>query len=308
MARRDTAAALRKSLRSLLAALAAGTFGGLGSDFRLHNVPLRLLPLLDVCEKRDIYQPGGIPGSTSIFDLLSRRKCQYAVYSYHQGSDAKLLALIDTDLRRKQKKFYFLYLSGLDAFLHAHADQSAEAARCLDRYSRAITRLYRKAQLGYSRVRLHVFGDHGMAVTRTTVDLAARLAGLALREPRDYLCLLDSTMARFWFFSPTARAEIMSRLAGAGGRWLEYSMLRSLRAWFEDRRYGEEIYLMPEGAVIAPSHMGQRAPRGMHGFHPSTANSRAAFVSSEDYGTRLDHITDVFSVMRECCDGLQIRD
>ena len=38
--------------------------------FQLYGVPLNYLPKLDVCEKRNIYAPGGIPGSTSIFDLL----------------------------------------------------------------------------------------------------------------------------------------------------------------------------------------------------------------------------------------------
>jgi hypothetical protein len=256
---------------------------GFDGYFELHRVPLRYLPLLDVCEKDDIYQPGGIAGSTSIFDLLAERHRRYGAYSYHQGPDARLLELMKGDLRKAEKDFYFLYLVQLDAFLHAHADKPSEVARCLDHYAESLVRLCEIARSAYRRVRVHIFGDHGMAPTRNSVDLQKKLDGLGARQPDDYLCLLDSTMARFWISSSAARAEVRSRLSDAGGQWLAEDALRSMRAWFGDRRYGEDIYLMPEGTVIAPSHMGLTAARGMHGFHPSNAHSRAAFLSSVDY-------------------------
>ena len=52
---------VRRVVKSAAAAL--GRFTGY---FNIYSVPLRYLPLLDVAEKRDIYRPGGIPGSTSI--------------------------------------------------------------------------------------------------------------------------------------------------------------------------------------------------------------------------------------------------
>ena len=48
----------------------ARRMNNLSGYFQLYGVPLSYLPKLDVCEKRNIYAPGGIPGSTSIFDLL----------------------------------------------------------------------------------------------------------------------------------------------------------------------------------------------------------------------------------------------
>lgn len=169
-------------------------------------------------------------------------------------------------------------------------------------YSARLTALREIAQAKYKKVRFHVFSDHGMAPTRRTVDLKRLLDRLPFKAPSDYLCLLDSTMARFWFSSPAARDSVRSALCdGDTGRWLGEQELKSLRAWFPDRRYGEDIYLMAEGHVIEPSYMGRVAPRGMHGFHPSAPHSNAMMVSSEDYGSSLNHITDVFHVMRQYC-------
>lgn len=273
-------------------------FNHFGGWFHFLGVPLRYLPLLDVSERANIYAPGGIPGSTTIFDLLEARHTDYVVYSYHDGTNTELFSSMETELRKREKSFYFLYLDGVDGFLHGHADDPSSSNACLSRYSALITRLFDVAQANYRQVRLHVFGDHGMAPTRRYVDVQARLDKLNVRAPRDYLCILDSTMARFWFFSDSARRAVMTVfIENDGGRWLTRDELQSLRAWFDDRRYGEEIYLMPEGVIIASPERGDIVSRGMHGFHPSTPHSPSAFVSSVDYHGTVNHITDVFRVM-----------
>ena len=271
----------------------------LSGYFQLYGIPLSYLPKLDVCEKRNIYAPGGIPDSTSIFDLLQGGGKSYKTYCYHDGTDDQLLARIEADLVAGQANFYFLYLAGLDAFLHAHADDREASAGMLEKYSSALARLYGIAEKTYGAAEIHVFGDHGMAPTEATIDIQAILARLPVKAARDYLCLLDSTMARFWFFSPRARELVTTALKNVdGGEWLEAEDLVALHAYFADGKYGEQIFLTQSGTVIAPCHMGVRAPAGMHGFLPSSSHSRSAFVSSVDYGDSLKQITDIFGVMK----------
>jgi hypothetical protein len=267
--------------------------------FQLYGVPLSYLPKLDVCEKRNIYAPGGIPGSTSIFDLLHGGGKSYKTYCYHEGTDDQLLASIEADLRAGAAKFYFLYLAGLDYFLHLHADDREASAAMLEKYSSAIARIHGIAVKTYGAADLHVFGDHGMAPTEATIDIQSILAALPIKPSRDYLCLLDSTMARFWFYSTRARELVTEALKKVdGGRWLDPADLMKLHAFFPDGKYGEQIFLTESGTVIAPCHMGVRAPAGMHGFLPSSPHSRSAFVSSVDYGDSINQITDLFGVMR----------
>ncbi len=271
----------------------------LSGYFQLYGVPLSYLPKLDVCEKRNIYEPGGIPDSSSIFDLLESNGTSYKTYCYHDGPDEQLLASIEADVRARAAKFYFLYLAELDYFLHLHADDRAAAAQMLEKYSTALARLHKIALDTFGAVDIHVFGDHGMAPTLATVDIQATLAALPIKASADYLCLLDSTMARFWFFSARARELVTKAFKEVdGGRWLDSDDLIKLHSYFPDGKYGERIFLTESGTVIAPSHMGARAMAGMHGFHPSAPHSRSAFVSSVDYGDSINQITDIFGVMK----------
>jgi hypothetical protein len=281
---------------------AAQRLCGIGGYFELYHIPLRFLPYLDVPEKNCVYKPGAISGVPSIFDVLQSRRIPYRAYWYASGSDIELFAQIEDDLRRGEIEFFFLYLAGVDAFLHEHADDPALVACFLADYDARLHRMYEIARQHFARVGLHVFSDHGMAPTRMTVDLQAILVGIDLDPVRSCLGLVDSTMARFWFSSETTRSAVKSALCdGESGRWLGESDLRSMGAWFPDRRYGEEIYLLSEGVVFAPSHMGRTAPKGMHGFHPAARHSLASFLSSEDYGDELGSITDIFGVMEKFC-------
>jgi hypothetical protein len=273
---------------------------GFGGHFDLYAVPLQYLPMLDVCEKQDIYQPGGIPGSTTIFDVLENKGVSYRSYSYHQGSDFQLVDMLERDLKADAADFYFVYFAGVDAYLHAHADQPELVAELLKQYELRLAKVYQSAVARNGHARFHLFSDHGMAPTSRTVDIMASLAALPFRAPRSYLALIDSTMARFWFSDDAPRKAIRANLTdGEDGRWLSKCDKGLLHADFSDNRYGEEIFLLNEGVVAEPSHMGAVAPRGMHGFHPSAPHSFASFISSEDYGSSMSSITDIFHVMCE---------
>jgi len=281
---------------------AARRLCGIDGYFELYDVPLRYLPYLDAPEKHCIYRPGGIPGTQSIFDILRERGTAYRAYWYASGSDISLFTQIEEDLRGGEVEFYFLYLAGVDAFLHDHADDPDSVGRFLADYDARLRRLYEVARQHFARVDLHVFSDHGMAPTRLTIDLPSMLSGTNLDPLKSHLALIDSTMARFWFFSEDARSTIKLLLRDSEcGHWLDEPSLKGMGAWFSDHRYGEEIYLLSEGVVFAPSHMARVAPKGMHGFHPAAPHSRASFLASRDYGDRLDSITDIFGVMEQYC-------
>jgi hypothetical protein len=56
--------------------------------------------------------------------------------------------------------------------------------------------------------------------------------------------------------------------------------LEELGALFPDRYFGELIFLVEEGVLIVPSHMGERPIRGMHGYHPDAPHSYASLLTN----------------------------
>src|SRR5581483_3706188 len=121
-----------------------------------------------------------------------------------------------------------------------------------------------------------------------------------LRMGEDYAVVYDSTMARFWFFNEKARRQIVERLEGVPeGRILPDSELRELRTFFADRYFGELFFLLREGALIVPSHMGERPIRAMHGYHPTDKHSFAALFSNQEIPAQITAIPHVFNLMTE---------
>ena len=200
---------------------------GIGGYYQLYSIPLRYLRYLDVPEKNCVYRPGGIPGSHSIFDLLRERNLSYRAYWYAYGSDTDLMSQVENDLRRGESEFYFLYLAGVDAFLHDHADDSMLVTNFLAGYDAKLRRINEIAQQHFTNVALHVFSDHGMAPTLATVDLLAKLARIDLNPTSSGLMLIDSTMARFWFHSDPVRNAVKAvMLDSESGHWLSDAELR----------------------------------------------------------------------------------
>jgi hypothetical protein len=71
-----------------------------------------------------------------------------------------------------------------------------------------------------------------------------------------------------------------------------------MRALFPDRYFGELIYLVKEGVLIVPSHMGQRPIKAMHGYHPEEPHSYAALLSNRfDISPEATAIPHVYNLM-----------
>ncbi len=273
-----------------------------GGYFHIYGVPSEFLHFFDICEKRDIYSPGGINGTRSIFDLFMEMEVDYRSFSYHQYSDADIFKAVKEDIATHARRCYFLYLCELDSVLHRHCADEAFVERSIAWYEKEIEALFEAARARYGDVELYVFSDHGMTRTTGTYDLKGEIDVLGFAVPKDYLVLYDSTMARLWFFSDDARESITGRLKELDcGHILDDGELKDLGVYFPDRRFGEVIFLMKPGCLINPSHMGNKAPSGMHGFHPDDDASHASLLATNDCG-EVEDVTGFFTLMQNAVD------
>jgi hypothetical protein len=85
------------------------------------------------------------------------------------------------------------------------------------------------------------------------------------------------------------------------GRWLTDDELKQAGVFFEDRRFGEQIYLLNPGWLLSRSDFNGAGwmPSGMHGYHPDDSYSDAVFLSNREPGIPMRTIADVYPVMRE---------
>jgi predicted AlkP superfamily pyrophosphatase or phosphodiesterase len=262
----------------------------------------RLLPLFNYSEKRSIYGPGGIEGACSFFDVLDRQSIPFRVYTYRQFKDAEILAQARRDMKEDGSQVFFLYLSELDHLLHQNPDKNGPVGKQLDWYESELREVFRIAREADPQASFSVYSDHGMAPVQKRYDVVQAVEALGYVMPDDYLSVYDSTMARFWFFSDAARQGIVKRLEPLQcGRILRDDELETLGVLFPDRRYGEIIFLMNPGWLMARSdfHGKGWSPRGMHGYHPDDPDSDAIFLTNRPPKAEVRNLADVFAHMVE---------
>lgn len=249
--------------------------------FDLYNIPFRHIHRYDFTEKKSPLQPGGMNHGENIFDFLVAQNTPYFASNPAKSEEQNRDALA-AQLREGKVDFAFMYWAGLDGFLHRLGNDSPEIPAKLRVYEQWIQELLAAARDQYDEVQLYVFSDHGMANCDEHLDLMARIETLPLEVERDYSVVYDSTMARFWFFNNSARQLVTAELQRVSqGGIVPDAELERLRTLFPDRYFGEVIFLVREGVLIVPSHMGERPIRAMHGYHPSDKHSYAALLTNQ---------------------------
>jgi len=273
----------------------------LGPTFECAVLP-NLLPYFNFSERRDIYAPKGIENVPSLFDELERDGRTYRVYTYHQCSDAEIMRRAKRDISGTEATLFFLYLCEMDGFLHMHCKEPEAIDRKLQWYEEQLREVFRVACERDPEASLTVCSDHGMTPVTKHADLVAEVEKLGLRMPQDYLAVYDSTMARFWFFNETARQRVSDALQSVDcGRVLTKPELREFGLNFPDDRYGELIFLLHAGWMVAESEFNGRGwyPEGMHGYHPNDSYSDAIFLSNEKPLQPMRTIADVYYSIRD---------
>mgnify|MGYP001563117384 FL=1 len=271
---------------------------GFQGYFQLYNMPFKLIDRFDYCEKRDLFRPGGMNKGKSIFDHLEGSGVSFHCSDWRQPEDTNLESLQDS-LVKGEISFAFLYLASMDGLLHQVGKSSKQVDDKLEWYEHRLRKLMALAREHYSEVRLFVCSDHGMATVEQSVDIGWKVKALGLHEGRDFFATYDSTMARFWFYSDTARQRISTLLSNmTEGRILTDKELQALGCDFDNQQYGELIFLLDAGVIIVPSHMGTQPITGMHGYHPDHPDSDASLLSNVPPPVRSECITDVFHLMR----------
>ena len=248
--------------------------------FDLYNIPFEHISLFDFSEKKNPLQPEGLNRGPNIFDHMKERGIAWHVSDPKLGERQNLDGLL-VDIRGEKIDFGLLYWPDLDGLLHRVGNKSPEVPAKLDAYEPWLDELMACAREHFGEVLLTVFSDHGMANCDRMLDLRARLEPLRLRMGVDYAVVYDSTMARFWFFDDRSRALVTQCLQGVTeGRILPDTELEELGTLFPDRYFGELIFLVEEGVLIVPSHMGERPIRAMHGYHPDAPHSYASMLTN----------------------------
>ena len=223
----------------------------------------------------------------TIFDVLRENGMDYDYLTPLARTERK-----ETDLLCKKLKnnsiptLTLIQLSSLDEVGHNHGPISYEVEKTIERTDVEVKNILEAARVSRDDIHLVVFADHGMSTVRQHLNVWKILHDLPLALVRDYLVFLDSTMARFWFFTPRARRYIEEAFANVEcGQILDTDQLRHLHIDKLGKEHGEMTFALDDGVVIYPDFFRRHnPPKGMHGYMIPQDNPILLIYSSKSNG------------------------
>jgi hypothetical protein len=250
------------------------------NDLDLLNVPLELLSVLDYAAKRHPFEPGGLSPVSSAIDRLHHERIP-SFFSDPHATDAENFQHAREALQGRQAAFALIHATELCPVLRRHGLRGEAARDQLAWYEAQIRTLHQIAAQDGAAVRIYLGTDRGMTEVAQAVDLISKVHAAGVVPGRDYFAFYETTMARFWFADAHARHAVMGSLADVThGRWLADDQLRIEGVYFHDHRYGQAIFLLEPGLVIAPSYQTAEAPAAADGYRPDHPGSWAAFCAN----------------------------
>lgn len=244
------------------------------------EVPLHLLPLFRLSEEQFTDKLNLFSPHETIFDHLSKngKSWRWIGYPRHFGSTKSILS----EYRKsKPADVTYLHFSELDWLGHRYGPVSKEIDSALKEFDTILKDLLTPALDNGGRVA--IFGDHGMVEVTGSVDLISLLKKLPYKLGEDYITFLDSTQARFWFKSDSARSDVITLLSQIQyGRILQTEERQALGIAKHTERFGELIFAMEGGKIIHPSFFSHAAtpPKGMHGYLPEVQDNKTQILLS----------------------------
>lgn len=244
------------------------------------RVAFHLLKYFDFPMRCRMDAPGFV-NSNSIFDILRNAS---NTWLYHGAPDYKVdlnyvVARVEKELS-PPVDFAFFHVGDLDRGGHEYGPESVEIRAALKRMDQGIERIVKVAKDRFEEVHLVIMGDHGMMEVRRHLNIWDQVKELAIRLEKDYLMFLDSTMARFWFFSERAETLIIDMLDNMEcGHIISQEEKDRYHLNYSHNKFGDIIFLVDPGVLIFPNFYQNRNPvKGMHGYAPETPEQQSTLV------------------------------
>ncbi len=249
------------------------------------GIPFHLLNRFALPMKVNLDQPQFCGENKTLFDLL---RDNHLKYLFHAAPEYRVT--MKAAFQRVQKElfpplsFAFFHVGNLDGVGHKFGPESDEIKKELFVIDQELHKIYQIARKRFEQVNFVIMGDHGMIRVKKNIDLIKPLAALPLIHGKDYLFMLDSTMARFWFFADRAGQMISETISKIkGGHCLGQKDKDKYHLNYPHNRFGDLMFLADPGSLIFPNHYQGNTPvTGMHGYAPENFGQQAAFIIKSD--------------------------
>lgn len=231
-------------------------------------------------------------GFRTLFNEFERKNLKYTVLE-DRFYNHRLVEFAG-EIARSLESFdvVFAYIDEPDFWGHRYGVRDAQYLSLLQWLSNIIKHLIKfTISRGYDYI---IFSDHGMADVGEYIDLYHSIL-LDKEYGRTYVAGIDATFFRIYYLNNYERdSPILSkikRLLRSKAFMLTKEDRRKYRLPI-DRRYGDEVYVLREGAVFYPNFFSWLRPRGMHAYDPNYNSQLGIVLGSKSLRLDEDAVFD----------------
>jgi len=195
---------------------------------------------------RDSKVPNDLSGLDSIFSILGGDNYNFV---YEEGFSNMIRTLSKQFI--KNKKLEIFEGHGMDVFTHWNIDDEEKMNGAYKKLDDLIRDIHTECK--NRGITLMLFSDHGQNKVEDTIDISAIIKGLGIQN-REISYFIESSKARFWFHTESAREKMLDYLSGnEKGTLLHFEEMYRYNIKFDDDSYGEYFFISNPGIVFHPN-------------------------------------------------------
>ena len=250
----------------------------------LVNLPLKYWSLFEPCE--DVFWDDDryMEGKTTLFKFMKENGIRFTSVGLNKQGD-----VFDAAPKVDYSKYdvVYFFIGQVDGYMHRYGEFQEESHRFLREVDNFIKGEFAKAKKITDDITLIAWSDHGHINVTEHVNINDYFKPMGLNV-NNYIHLIESTFARFWFKSEKERNEVTRVLKVMEEKKLGFIFTKEIfNRWhlnFNNNEHGDLIFYLnaPRTFTNTIWGFGHRYV-SMHGYLPTEEKHTGIFASNKRF-------------------------
>jgi hypothetical protein len=249
----------------------------------LVNLPLKYWGLFKPCDNVIWNNPEWKKDIPNLFTILKENGVKHNVVALHKKTKADDIFVESQNLDFSESDFIYYFIGYTDNMMHSYGE-GKESQEYFTKVDKFIKREYEKAFQAGKDVQVIVFSDHGhIDVIEPKVNINDYFTGK--KKVNDYIHLIESNYARFWFRNEAEKNEIeavIKRMTSANlGFIIDDEMKNEYHLNVNPKEHGELVFYLAAPREFANTIWGfGHSVKSGHGYEPSFPKHYGIFCTN----------------------------
>lgn len=273
----------------------------------LVNLPLKYWPLFETTEDvlwNDENYKKNIP---NLFTILKKENIKHQIIALHRGTKQNDVFVEEKKVNYSNNDFVYYFIGYTDNIMHSYGENNNKSQEYFREVDEFIKNVYEKACNYREDVTILAFSDHGhIDIDEPKIDIENyfKLEG---KHVNQYIHLIESNYARFWFRNENEKKEIIKivkRLEDDKlGFILDDKYKKEYHLNVNSKEHGELVFYLDAPHEFTKTIWGfGKSVKSGHGFEPILKKHYGIFCSNKKLAKDIEfaHLTDILpSIMKQ---------